>query len=303
MITVKVTDSTGASISKQINLVVEQPQTNQFPLIFGGATTNDQQKFNQINQQWGPIRMSREYDSGGGIRAVQNYSWFNFVKNNFKYLSFSCDEGNSDYPRIANGVFDDKIRTMLNSLSNLPGVKGVINLGNEPNAKSKNINPSDWRAAMEHVMDTFGDEPVPGWYWSIAFTNYNAWGGGSTQGELWLPRRTGSKFCVETHVYGKSDWTLLSSSLGRTFIPAMKRYGRENWIWGIGETSAQENPNNPDTKGNWFKDSADYVSENGGSFYLPFDTGVGGSDEVGSSARTQQLVKQIAIKYQNNNWS
>lgn len=308
-IEIKVTDGAGNSSTKTVNLVVEQPTTNfraSRPMIFGAATTNNQQDFNALNTAWGPIRMSREYDSGGGFKAVNNYSWYNFVTNNFKYLLFSADESNTDYPNIAAGQFDSKIQTMVNSVKNLlvpAGIKGVISLGNEPNA-SKGIDPSNYRAAIEHVIDTFGDEPAPGWVWGVSFSNYNVWGGGRTDGELWLPRRDNKKFAVSTHCYGSDHWTSHNSQIGQSFVPAMNKVGRrDNWVWGIGETSAKEHSTNPDKKGTWMRDYADYVASQGGSWYLPFDTNVGGSADVGSSPTTTAYVKAIAEKYKNNNWT
>jgi hypothetical protein len=306
MITVTARDAAGHQTSKSIELVVESNPVREYPMVFGGATTNNQTQFNQLNNSWGPIRLTREYDSGNGILPVQQYAWYNFAINNFDYIVFSCDEGNADYPAIASGQFDAKIANMVNSVrDNLSsrGMKGVICLGNEPNA-GKGIAASDYRAAVEHVIDAFSDEPAPNFLWGVAFSNFNAWGQGSTAGEAWLPRRSNKRFCVATHCYGKTDWLSAEQMIGRSFVPAMNQTGRrDNWIWGIGETSAQEDPNNPDRKGQWFVDFADYVASNGGSFYCPFDTGVGGSDEVGSSARTASLVKTIAQKYKNNNWS
>lgn len=292
--TIKVTDSAGNVTTKTIELNVNVPTpTGSYPLIFGAATTNNQTEFDARNSAWGPIRMSREYDSGTGARPVNQYAWYAFVKKNFKYLTFSFDE---DYAGIANGNFDAQIKAMLNSFPQyLPGVQGVLCLGNEPNAKSE-INPTTYRAALEYCMDRFGPTPIPGFLWGVAFSNYNVWGGGRTVGENWLPRRPEMPFFVETHCYGRTDYTPPESMIGRTFIPAVRK--RPKWHWGIGEISAQES----DKKGPWLAGFADYVANNGGSFFLPFDTGVGGSAPIGTSERTKTYVKGIAEKYKNNNW-
>lgn len=273
----------------------EEPRT--YEMIFGGATVNNQADFDKLNDSWGPIRMSREYDWGTGCRLVNNYAWYEFVKRNFKYLAFSWDE---PYGQIAAGQHDGKIEAMLNSLPTaLPGVKGTILLGNEPNKPSKGVDPSSWRAAMEHLLDTFGDEPAPGFHWGIAFTNYVSWGQGRTDGEAWLPRRPDMRFVMETHVYGSTHYADPASAL-RTFLPAVRR--RPAWLWGIGETSAQEHSSNPDKKGQWLANFADYTAQEGGIYFLPFDTNVGGSADVGTTPRTAYLVKQAAERYAANEW-
>lgn len=269
--------------------------------IFGAATSNNQTEFNTLNNQWGPIRATREYDSGDGFRPVNQYAWFNFSKQ-FDYLFFSADAGNADYPNIASGQFDGQIEGMIASMDDLPDdMRGVILLGNEPNT-DKGIAPADYRAAIEHCMDTFGDEPYRGFVWGIAFSNYNAWGGGRTdakKGENWLPRRENMRFCVETHCYGKSEYTPPETMLGRYFTPYMET--RPNWDWCVGEMSAQEDSGHT-KKANWFTQFGDYCEQHNACAMLPFDTGVGGSAPINTSEASRKAVQAIAQGWQNNNW-
>jgi hypothetical protein len=222
-------------------------------------------------------------------------------RENLKYVTFSCDESNSDYGRIATGFFDAKIRDMLRSIPTaLPGVQGVICLGNEPNAGNKGIRPDDYRAALEHVIDTFGYEPAPGFIWGVAFTNFNVWGQGSNAGRAWLPRRYDGPFMCETHFYGRQDYGDPADALGRTFLPAVREHPK--WRWSIGEMSAQEDSTQT-KKGAWLTKCANYAAQNGASAFLLFDTEVGGSAPIVTSENTRKAVKAIADKYADNDWS
>jgi hypothetical protein len=273
-----------------------------YPPIFGGATTNNQTDFNKLNTLWGPIRMTREYDGGGGFAAVNNYSWFNFSKQ-FNYIAFSADEqkSNASYDDVANGKHDTKIRTMIDSVkSQLTGKKGVILLGNEPNTEIAANDGGHWRAAMEHCIDTFGYKPAPGFMWGIAFSNYNVWGPGSNSaGKTWLPRRDEGPFMVETHFYGRDGYGDPAKHLGN-LIKEMGNHPK--WQWGIGEISAQEDPTHT-KKAKWFTDVWAYCKKNKIAYFLPFDTNVGGSADVATSTESAKAVKAIAVDCQNNNWS
>lgn len=276
------------------------PPVGNYPPIFGAATTNNQAEFDLLNQKWGPIRMTREYDSGGGFKPVDQYAWYNFSRQ-FGYIAFSADEQKStaSYRDVANGVHDAKIAAMVNSVATkLSGKKGVILLGNEPNTAS--VDPSVWRAAMEHCIDTFGYEPAPGFMWGVAFSNFNVWGQGSTAGKAWLPRRDAGPFMVETHFYGRDEYGDPALALGRSFLPAVREH--PNWLWGIGEMSAQEDPGHT-KKAQWFTDVADYCEANGAAYMLPFDTNVGGSADVATSEPTRLAVKAIATRWADNDWS
>lgn len=275
-----------------------------YPTLFGAATTNNQTEFEKLDAAWGPIRIPREYDSGAGIRPVDQYHWFDYVKrNNFDYLVFSADEQKStaSYQQVADGVHDAKIRTMLESVkTKLAGVKGVICLGNEPNTEIAPSQGSSWRAAMEHLIDEFGYNPAPGWMWGVAFSNYNVWGPGSKSvGKGWLPRRDAGPFCVETHFYGRDGYGIPANHLG-LLMEEMKAHPK--WIWGIGEISAQEDATQT-KKGKWFTDVFNYGVDHGISFFQPFDTNVGGSADVATSENTRKAVKALAERCKNNDWS
>lgn len=270
--------------------------------VLGGATTNNQTEFNKLNVAWGPIRATREYDGGKGILPVDQYSWFTFAKQ-FDYVFFSCDEQKStaSYREIADGKHDTKITAMINSVkAKMPNQKGVILLGNEPNTEA--VDPATYRDAVEHCIDKFGDVPAPGFIWGVAFSNFNVWGKGSTEGEKWLPRRDTKRFCVETHCYGKDSYAPPSDMLGRSFIPAMHKGNRwENWDWEVGEMSAQEDATKT-KKAKWFTDFSNFIQQEKGCAMLPFDTGVGGSAAINTSENSRQAMKTIAERWKTNNW-
>lgn len=278
--------------------------TPKYPMIFGGATSNNDAEFATLNTQWGPIRMSREYDSAKPILPVDQYSWYSFVtRTGFKYLSFSADPQSTeaDYKKIPQGAFNADWDKLVASLSvKLPGVKGVVLLGNEPNVESKDITAATYRAAIEFLIDRYGYSPAPGWMWGVAFSNYNVWGGGNTAGAAWLPRRDDGPFMVETHFYGKTTYPDPADALGRTLMPEMAKHPK--WVWGLGEMSAQEDSTKT-KKGAWFKAVGDFALANGCATFLPFDTGVGGSAPINTSEASRLAVKNIAMACANNNWS
>lgn len=287
----------------------EPPQQRAFPLIFGAAVDNSQTVINDRQSKWGPIRMSRDYEAQNGVVHVSQYPWWTSVvrqladptDDNFKYVAFSVD---NPWDQTASGTDKGQWETLLNSLTtHLPGVKGFISIGNEVNIEGAEADraalATKYRAAVEKLIDTFGYEPVPGWCWGTSFSNFASWGQGRSEGERWLPRREDGLFAVSTHVYGKSEYTDPALMIGRTFIPAMKR--RPNWIWGIGETSAQEDAGHV-LKAEWFTDLFDLVRAEGGSWFLPFDTNVGGSADVGTSPQTIAAVKALAESVKDNHW-
>lgn len=281
------------------------PPARSFPLIFGAAVDNTQTVINDRQQAWGPIKMSRDYEVTKGVGDVTRYPWYSSIlrqladptDDNFHYLMFSVD---NPFATTAAGTDRDDWEALLESLPiRLPGVKGVISVGNETNIES-GVNPETYRAAVEKLMDTFGEQPAPGWMWGTAFSNFKSWGQGRTEGEQYLPRRPDMLFAVGTHIYGKDDYTPPEDMLGRSFIPAMNR--RPNWIWGVTETSAQEDPQHT-RKAAWMTASFNLVLEEGGSMYLPFDTNVGGSADVGSSPQTAAAVKACAQRVASNEWT
>lgn len=272
-----------------------------YPPIFGAATTNNQTEFEKLNNSWGPIRMTREYDLGGGFKPVNQYAWFDFSKQ-FDYITFSADEQKSiaSYNDVAAGKHDAKIKAMLDSVeSKMQGKKGVICLGNEPNTE---INPADgnaWRGAMEHLIDKFGYQPAPGFMWGIAFSNYNVWGPGSgSKGKTWLPRRDDGPFMVETHFYGRDGYGDPAKHLGLLMEEMVKH---PKWVWGIGEISAQEDPTHT-KKAEWFTKVWAYSKSHKISTFLPFDTNVGGSADVATSEPSRKAVQRIAADCATNEW-
>lgn len=273
-----------------------------YPCIFGAATSNDPTKFAALNKAWGPIRMTREYDLGKGFEPIGNYGWLDFAKQ-FGYIAFSADEQKSiaSYTAVAAGKHDAEIRAMIASVKNqLAGKKGVILLGNEPNTEIPANQGGAWRSAMEHLIDTFGYEPAPGFMWGVAFSNYNVWGPGSgSVGKGWLPRRNDGPFMVETHYYGRDGYGDPAKHLGN-LMNEMKNHPK--WKWGIGEISAQEDPTQT-KKAAWFKSVWDYSKQRNIAYFLPFDTNVGGSADVATSENSRKAVQSIAQECAQNNWT
>lgn len=277
-----------------------EPEPAAMPMVVGCAfapSEKTDQYITSFEQRGGNLSGLRSYDSGSRDKPVTEYNWYPWFRKNFRdYLFHSFDYGNTGYGAMADGNYDEGIKRFLAGWPS--GVKGTVILGNEMNKPDKNVNKTEFKAAFKHLIEDFTYPALV--FPSLAFTNYDAWTkAGSGDGESWLPD-TDEFYFVETHFYGKSGTPAPSNALGQMFLPAMRERGLG---WGIGETSKKEGPAT-DSKGVWFGDCAKYVSDQGGSCYLLFDSGTGGSDKILSSNRTAELVKQFTTTpYINNNWT
>jgi hypothetical protein len=289
------------SMRQTKTITVQTTATESYPMIFGACIATNQTTFNDRNTRWGPVRMWRDYDSSNGPQNITNYGWWNFFNSNdFDYLALSVT---LPYASVPGGGSNAGLQALINSWP--VGVKGTIMIGNEPNQTDKNINSADYRAACEYIIDTFGDRPLAHRgqdqvFWGSAFAHYNIWGSArSGDGKLWIPRRPNDKFVLVTQPYGEDHWTLPGNTMGY-FMSAVAE--NPAWLWGIGETSAQEHPTDPDRKGEWWEAWVTYCRNNGASFYLPFDRTTGGSAVVAGTTRTAQLLKAAHVPEDDNNW-
>jgi hypothetical protein len=287
--------------TRSVTMPVPNPAES-YPMIFGACIATNQTTFNDRNTRWGPVRMWRDYDSSNGPMNITQYGWWNFFNaNNFNYLALSVT---LPYASVPSGSSNAGLQALINSWP--VGVKGTIMIGNEPNQTDKNINSSDYRAACEYIIDTFGDRPLAARgqeqvFWGSAFAHYNIWGSArSGDGKLWIPRRPNDKFVLVTQPYGEDHWTLPANTMGY-FMSAVAE--NPAWLWGIGETSAQEHPTDPTRKGEWWEAWVTYCRNNGASFYLPFDRTTGGSAVVAGTTTTAQMLKAAHVPEDDNNWT
>lgn len=257
-------------------------------MLIGGALSNDPSYIDGYNADCGPIRCMREYDNGLSATFASYTPWAAYNQTNQMATAFSFK---LDHANMAAGQYDTRIETFVDSWPD--GHPGYLIIDNEPDQNSKGLNPATFRAAVEHVHALIGAEPKPGVTLGIALMQYTFRPAlnSPTAGSQWLPDV--DQLDVDIHCYGNT-WRSPLETMLSLFLPQINQRG---WTWGIGETNCQEDPNNASAKADWFTNCADYAAANGAKYWLPFDTGVGGSAAVRTSPQATAAVKAIAEKY------
>lgn len=249
-----------------------------------------------VNDAW----ILRAYH-GGAFKPLNEFGWLSWARERFAGLIFSTQHGTStaSYAATARGDHDATWRRIVDSWP--AGMVGGINLGNEANLEDTTAEA--YRDALEHLIETF--ELPPGVFWTVALSNYRSWtvkgraGAPGHEGEKYLPRTT-KRILVLTHTYGKDQWPDPADQQSM-FHAEMDKH--PTWLRGVGETSAQEKPGDPEAKARYLVGAAQNMARHGASVFSLFDSGTGGSDEIASTPTTAARVKAWADTVDGNRWT
>ena len=246
------------------------------------------------NQKCGPITITRNYDATvNPTKGPKDIPELVLSAQQGWDLCLSIKPGGEStevYRNMASGAFDQQVQAYLDRWN--PSQGGYLLIGNEPDQNKKNIDPSAFRAGVEHLLGavTLPPNVKPG----IALMRYS-WAEYNPRRltKQWFPEVEGLTLSI--HVYGSSAWRTPQDELDRVLadLPA-------TWGWGVGETNAAEDPKDPGRKARYLTDLADYTYAHGGRFFLPFgapSAPEAENREINTSPQVQAALKALAVKY------
>lgn len=246
------------------------------------------------NQECGPITITRNYDATvNPAKGPRDIPELKFSADNGWDLCLSIKPGGESthvYQQMALGAYDEQVQRYLARWN--PGQRGYLLIGNEPDQNRKAIDPSAFRAGVEHLLSaiTLPEGVKPG----IALMRYS-WASYNPRRltTQWFPQVDGLTLSI--HVYGASTWRTPAQELDDVLADLP-----DSWTWGIGETNAAEDPTDPARKARYLTDLADYTHAHGGRFFIPFGAPSAPKEEnreINTSPQVQTALKAIATKY------